>query len=96
MEYTTTTSTVTQGSGYLTLNAGGNLTAAQGAIIRSYKTFPIYNKAVTVVEIMLNLNVVAGFNNSIAEWGASLIGTASGTASVDGALFSLILLDYLV
>lgn len=82
-----TTSTVTQGSGYLTLNAGGNLTAAQGAIIRSYKTFPIYNKAVTVVEIMLNLNVVAGFNNSIAEWGASLIGTASGTASVDGALF---------
>jgi hypothetical protein len=82
-----TTSTVTQGSGYLTLNAGGNLTAAQGAIVRSYRTFPIYNKAVTVVEMLVNLNVITGFNNSIAEWGASLIGTASGTASVDGALF---------
>ena len=82
-----TTSTVLQGSGYLTLNAGGNLTAAQGAIIRSYRTFPIYNKALTVVEMLVNLSVVTGFNNSIAEWGASLIGTASGTASVDGALF---------
>ncbi len=82
-----TTSTVTQGSGYLTLNAGANLTAAQGAIIRSYRTFPIYNKAVTVVELMLNLNIVAGFTNSVAEWGASLIGTASGTTSTDGALF---------
>jgi hypothetical protein len=82
-----TTSTVTQGSGYLTLNAGANLTAAQGAIIRSYRTFPIYNKALTVVEMLVQLNVATGFNNSIAEWGASAIGTASGTASVDGALF---------
>ena len=82
-----TTSTVTQGSGYLTLNAGANLTAAQGAIVRSYRTFPIYNKALTVVEMLVQLNVNSGFNNAIAEWGASLIGTASGTASTDGALF---------
>ena len=82
-----TTATVTQGSGYLTLNAGASLTAAQGAIVRSYRTFPIYNKALTVAEMLVNLNVITGFNNAIVEWGMSAIGTASGTASVDGALF---------
>jgi hypothetical protein len=82
------TSTVVVAGGFVTLNNGGSLIAAQGAMLRSYKTLPIFTTFPLFVEMLANITNLT-FNNATAEWGANNIGVAPGTPGVDGAFFRL-------
>jgi hypothetical protein len=84
------TATTAQGGGFLTLNNSGSLTATQGGILRSHRTFPIYSSIPTYFDFLVNVPATSlPFNNAIAEFGAGLIGVAPATGSTDGALFRI-------
>lgn len=82
------TATVAQAGGFITLNSGGSLTVAQGSLLRSKKHFPVYTTFPLCMEFLFNISTVS-FNNALCEIGIGLIGTAPGTAAVDGALMRI-------
>jgi len=81
-------STAVVAGGFLTLNNGGSAISAQGAMLRSHRTFPVFATFPLFFETLLNITNLT-FNNATAEWGLNNIGVAPGTAGVDGMFFRL-------
>lgn len=82
------TSTVVQAGGFITLNSGASTTTAQGSLLRSKRHFPIMTTFPICLEFLFSINTIS-FNNALAEIGFGLIGTAPGTAAVDGAFIRI-------
>lgn len=82
---TLTTMTLTYSGGYATLNAGSSVANAVGAMMKTYKTFPLYGGTTLYIEAVV-LIVQTLQTNSVIEIGASLAATAAG-AFADGVAF---------
>ena len=79
------TFTTTQGSGFLVLNNGNSITAAQGGNIRTYRTFPLLGTYTTYYEFWAReANPTA--TNAVTEFGAAYF---SGVVALplDGIFF---------
>jgi hypothetical protein len=76
--------TVTQGSGYLVLNAGNSTTNTNYAVLTTRRAFPLWGTYPTYVDIWLR-EANASANFAISEWG---LGYAATTAApTDGVFF---------
>ena len=82
------TATVTQAGGFLNVNAASSLTATQGAMFKSWRTFPVFGTFTTYFEFLVKIPL-SGFNNAKAEWGAALHVSTVASDPADGAFFRL-------
>ncbi len=82
---TLTSFTVAQTGGYLRLNNGNSTTASQGALISSYRTFPLLGSFPTYFESTLTYTSQQA--NSVIEIGPGIM--AGVAAPTDGAFFRL-------
>lgn len=80
-----TTMTVTYSSGFATLNGSALTTNAVGAMMKTYKTFPLLGGTSLYFEYIITLSQQPQSSN-IVEIGASLASTATGAFS-DGVCF---------
>lgn len=82
----TTTMTISQATGALTLNNSGTLTTTTDAIITTNRQFPLFDHG--VLKFQMRANVVTGPTNAFIELG---IGAPSGTTATinNGAFFRL-------
>lgn len=80
----TDTMTVTQGSGFITLNASGLTTASKYAILNSIKNIPLYGDLPLVVTFNAKLTVMPPAN-SLIEFGIGSV--ATNAAPTDGCFF---------
>ncbi len=80
----TTTMTIAQTTGVLTLNNAGSVATTTDAIITTTRQFPLYNHG--VLKFAMRANLVQGPTNAIIELG---IGAPSGTTAIinNGAFF---------
>jgi hypothetical protein len=83
--HTLTTMTLTYAAGFASLNASAITTTTTGAMLKTYRTFPIYGSAVLYVEIQALLTQPPQTNN-IVEIGAFIAGAVT-TAMTDGVAF---------
>lgn len=82
-----TSFTATQGSGFLTLNAGNSVTTAQGANIRTYRTFPIFGTFPCYSEFWLAVaNPTA--TGAVTEFGFGYVSGVVATPT-DGVYFRI-------
>lgn len=82
---TLTTMTLTYGAGFATLNAGVSVASGAGAMMKTYKTFPLYGGTTLYLEAVVVIVQELQANNVI-EIGGSLAATAAG-AFTDGVAF---------
>jgi len=82
----TTTMTIAQTTGVLTINNSGTLTTTTDAIITTNRQFPLYNHG--VLNFAMRANIIYGSTNAIIELG---IGAPSGTTAIinNGAFFRI-------
>jgi hypothetical protein len=82
----TTTMTIAQTTGVLTLNNAGTLTTTTDAILTTNRQFPIYNHG--VLKFAMRANAVSGPTNAFIELG---LGAPAGTTAIinNGAFFRL-------
>lgn len=82
----TTTMTIAQALGVLTLNNGGSIASTVDAILTTTRQFPLYNHG--VLKFCMKANAVPGPTNAFIELG---IGAPSGTTATinNGAFFRL-------
>jgi hypothetical protein len=78
-----TTMTLTVSGGFARLNAGSSLTSGHLAILRSYRTFPLYGSFPTYFETTAVITGVQA--NAVVEIGAGLV--AGTSAPTDGVFF---------
>jgi len=83
---TLTTMTVTYGGGFALLNASNITTATTGALIQTYRTFPLLGAGPLYCEIEAQLTQAPQVNNGV-EIGMFLVTAATTTTLLDGACF---------
>jgi hypothetical protein len=81
-----TTMTKSIAGGFLNLNSGNSVTAAQGTIVRTYRTFQVYGPSPVYVEALVQFSVIPQTNN-VCEWG--LMYASGTTIPTDGVFFRL-------
>jgi len=81
-----TTMTKALSGGFLALNSGSSVTAGQGTIVRTYRTFTVNGPSPIYVESLIQISQVPQTNN-VCEWGVMY---ASGvTIPTDGVYFRI-------
>lgn len=80
------TATAVQSGGFLTLNASGSVTATQGTILKSWKTFPVYSAFGTYIEIRAAVATTT-FDNTTVEFGFGLTAGTVNASATDGVFF---------
>lgn len=81
-----TTMTKAVSGGFLNLNSGNSITAAQGTQVRTYRTFGIYGDNTTYIEHWVQSSI-APQSNSVCEWGAFF--SSGVTTPTDGVYFRI-------
>lgn len=82
---TTTTMTIAQASGVITLNSGNSVAATVGAMHTSNRRFPLINRASLVFRARFKPN--AHFNGNLHELGFGAPATATTVSAGDGAFW---------
>jgi hypothetical protein len=85
--HTLTTLTVTYSAGFMNLNGGSVTTTATGAIVSTYRYFPIFGASPSYFESMITLNAAAPTNCNM-DFGFMLPNTAT-TIPLDGVYFRI-------
>jgi hypothetical protein len=80
------TATVTQASGFMTVNGGSSTTSGQGNYIRTYRHFPTYGTYPTYVDIWLRETGQASVN-VVSEWGLLYLTAVATATPLDGVFF---------
>lgn len=86
-KYTTSTMTATWATLALNLNGGSSVAASVGAIVQSYKYFPLLGSGVLYIENVLQLSA-APPTGQVSRWGWFTPGAATGDPT-DGVYFNL-------
>jgi hypothetical protein len=80
------TATVTQASGFMTVNGGSSTTSGQGNYIRTYRHFPTYGTYPTYVDIWIRETGQTAVN-VVSEWGLLYLTAVATALPLDGVFF---------
>jgi len=80
------TMTQTEAGGKMTLNAGLSVATSTYAVVKSYRTFPIYSGFTTSFEMVASYQASGNINNTVVELGLGYVATNVATPT-DGLFF---------
>lgn len=80
------TATVTQASGFMTVNGGSSTTSGQGVYIRTYRHFPSFGTYPTYVDMWIR-ETGATSVNVVSEWGLLYLTAVATATPLDGVFF---------